>query len=122
MKWPSLAELMSAIQEVLTIFSEGGQKAIAFIFILNIVLVFGVCYVVIRFMLKFIKDHNDDKEKALAAKDELLNSSRQRSETLNEQYAKLATQSIEREQLVMTELRELKTLFTLFLTTNRNKD
>jgi len=116
MKWPSLPELITAIQEILTIFSEGGPKAIAFIFLLNFVIVVGVAYVIVKFLSKFMQEHNDDKEKALAAKDEIINNARQRSEILNEQYAKLATQSIEREHLVLNEMRELRTLVTLFLT------
>lgn len=114
-KTPSLGEVMTALQEVLTIFSEGGPKAIAFIFFLNLLLICVVVFFVSKFIWKFVKEQNDDKEKALAAKDELLNSARQRSEAVAKQYAKLAAQSIEREQLLMNELRELKTLVMLFL-------
>jgi hypothetical protein len=72
-------------------------------------------------MFKFIKEHNDDKETALGAKDILLNESRLRLENINEQYAKLLTQSIEREQMLTNEVRELKTLVTVFLTGNNNR-
>lgn len=114
-KAPSLPEIMAVLHDVLTIFSEGGPKAIAFLFIINLTIIGTCVYFLAKFVWKLVKDVNDDKEKALAAKDELLNAARQRSEAVAKQYAKLATQSIEREQLLMNELRELKTFVMLFI-------
>jgi hypothetical protein len=121
MAFPSVPEVIDGVNQALVVFSEGGTKALALIFIINIFLLVGFCYLFFKFMVRFIKEHNDEKETALGAKDTLLNESRLRLENISEQYAKLLTQSIEREQMLTNEVRELKTLVTVFLTGSNNR-
>jgi hypothetical protein len=116
MKVPSIQEILDVLQAVLGIIAEGGQKAIVLIILANVAVAIGLFYFAGRFVLKFIKSTNDEKEKALAAKDEIINSSRVRSDAQLEQFTKLVTQSIEKEAQHTQELRELRNLVTLFLT------
>ena len=125
MSFPSIPDIMNVINAILTVFSEGGQKAFFLLLMLNVIFVIGFCYLFIRFLIGFLKEHNDSKEEALAAKDDLLNEGRLRLENLVEQYTRLLTQSIEREQMLTNEVRELKALVTIFLSGNnkvRNYD
>jgi hypothetical protein len=121
MAFPSVPEVVDGVNQALVVFSEGGTKALGLLFIINFTALAVFCYLFFRFMVKFIKEHNDEKEAALGAKDILLNESRQRLENISEQYAKLLTQSIEREQMLTNEVRELKTLVTVFLTGSNNR-
>lgn len=118
MKLPSIPEVLDILNQFLTVFSEGGQKALALLFIINLAALGLFTWLTFKFLFKFIKDHNDEKEAALGAKDVLLNESRLRLENISEQYQRLLTQSIEREQMLTNEVRELKTLVTVFLTGN----
>lgn len=118
---PSLPETMTALKDVLTIVSEGGQKAIIFIVIINVVLALVGFYFGIRWFLAFLQATNDRIEKITAQKDELLNNSRKRSEEQNVQYAELLTKFLERENKNMAEIHELKAFLTNFVLSGHRK-
>jgi len=119
MKFPSLNEIVDIVREILTITSEGGQKAVLLLFIICFFGIIIGAFLLVRFILNFVKQSTEAKEKALAAKDDLLEKARIRQDAVIEQYAKYVAQSIEKDQAYIQEVRELRTLITVFLT-NRN--
>lgn len=120
MALPSVPETMDALKDILTIVSEGGQKAITFIFLLNLVIAGLGFYFAVRFFLNFVQNTNDKIEKIVAQKDELLNSARKRFEDQNVQYAELLARFLERENKNMSEIHELKILMTTFFINKNN--
>lgn len=117
---PSVPETMTALKDILTIVSEGGQKALTLIFLINLVIAGGAVFIGLKFFFNFIKNTNDRIEKVVAQKDELLNNARKRSEEQNVQYAELLARFLERENKNMSEIHELKILLTTFFINKNN--
>lgn len=118
---PSVPETVDALKEISTIVSEGGQKSYIFLILLNIIFVVGCCYASLRYLVNNLKELTKSKEEQLAAKDEIINTYRQRADAQNEQYAKLAERMISAEQVQNSELKELRSLITAFLMSTKQK-
>lgn len=117
---PSVPETMAALKDILTIVSEGGQKALTLIFLINLVIAGSAVFIGLKLFFNFIKNTNDRIEKVVAQKDELLNNARKRSEEQNVQYAELLARFLERENKNMSEIHELKILLTTFFINKNN--
>ncbi len=97
-----MQEILTSVGGITDIIAAGGNKAIIFILITNFVIALVVSYIVIRFLFKFIKEHNDSKDKILSEKDEIIISRTVKMENLIDQYNRLALQNLEKDNTIIT--------------------